>query len=266
MIEAWAWPAELGLLGLVFGSFIATIAIRWPAGRGVARGRSECDACGKMLDARELVPVLSYAMQRGKCRACGVRIAPSHLIAEVLGGAIGVMAGYAAPNIAGAFGALLGWTLLALAMLDYTAFWLPNALTLTLALGGLAQGLLTDIRPPLDERLIGGVAGFGVLWLLAIGYRAARGRHGLGGGDPKMLGALGLWFGWQLLPLIVLLACFYGLVGVAAVWLARRSVSRTTKLPFGVLLALGAWTCWMVWPKPPPPGTVTTVTVKIPNQ
>ena len=266
MTEAWLWPAGLGLLGLVFGSFIATLAIRWPEGRSVARGRSECDSCKKALEARELVPVLSYAVQRGRCRGCGARIAPSHLIVELLGGAIGAMAGHVAPDIAGAFGALLGWTLLALAVLDYAAFWLPNVLTLTLALGGLAQGLLTGIRPPLDERLIGGAAGFAALWLVAMAYRAVRGRHGLGGGDPKMLGALGLWFGWQMLPMIVLLACIFGLIWTAIAWVAKQRVDGSIKLPLGVLLALSAWTHWIVIPKPPPAGTEATVMIMVPPE
>ncbi|RYD67584.1 MAG: prepilin peptidase [Sphingomonadales bacterium] len=253
----------MGLLGLVFGSFIATLAIRWPEGRRVSAGRSACDSCGKALGPAELVPVLSYLRQRGKCRACGARIAPSHLIVELLGGAVGVMAGLVAPDIVGAFGAILGWLLLTLAVLDYTAFWLPNPLNLALALGGLAQGLLTDIPPSMEERLIGGAAGFAVLWLAAMAYRAARGRHGLGGGDPKMLGALGLWFGWTALPGIVLAACLYGLLGVAAVWLATRNVRGTTKLPFGVLLALGAWTGWVLDQMPSEP---VTVTVQLPSE
>ncbi|MBX3564352.1 MAG: prepilin peptidase [Sphingomonas sp.] len=263
MTEAWIWPAGLGLLGLVLGSFIATLVIRWPEGRSVSKGRSECDSCGKKLVPVELVPVLSYMLQRGRCRGCGGLVAPSHLVIELLGCAVGVMAGWAAPGIAGAFGAVLGWMLLALAALDYAAFWLPNALTLALALGGLAQGLLTRAPPPLDERLIGGVAGFAVLWLVAMAYRAVRGRHGLGGGDPKMLGALGLWFGWMTLPFLVLFACFYGLIGVAAIGLARRGVSGATKLPFGVLLALGAWTCWMMNQVP---AQIVTVSVPLPPE
>ncbi|WP_164153873.1 prepilin peptidase, partial [Stenotrophomonas maltophilia] len=82
----------LGVLGLVFGSFIATLAIRWPAGRAISRGRSECDSCGKGLRAGELVPVMSYLFQRGRCRGCGAPIGVSHVLTELLGGAIGVAA------------------------------------------------------------------------------------------------------------------------------------------------------------------------------
>ncbi|MGK6356969.1 prepilin peptidase [Sphingomonas sp. DT-207] len=244
-IEDWVWPALLGVLGLVFGSFIATVAIRWPEGRSALRGRSACDGCGKELRAAELVPVASHVLQRGRCRECGGRIAPSHLVTELIGGAIGVAAGLAAPGIEGACGAVFGWLLLALAAIDFAAFWLPNALTGALAAGGLAVGLFTDIAPPLQERLIGGAAGYGALWLVAMAYRALRGRHGLGGGDPKMLGGIGLWLGWASLPLVVLGACFVGLAAVLLLMLAGRRIGGSMRLPFGTLLAIAAFGVWL---------------------
>ena len=242
--EAWLWPAGLGLLGLVFGSFIATLAIRWPEGRTATRGRSECDGCGKVLGAGELVPVLSFVVQRGRCRGCGGRIAASHLATELVAGAVGVLAGLAAPGLAGVCGAVFGWLLLALAAVDLAAFWLPNVLTGALAVAGLGVGLL-GVAPGIEERLIGGVVGFGALWLVARGYRALRGRHGLGGGDPKMLGGIGLWLGWQSLPLVVLGAAVLGLAVVLAMLAGGRRVSGSARLPFGTLLAVAAWALWL---------------------
>ncbi|MBO9622746.1 MAG: prepilin peptidase [Sphingomonas sp.] len=256
--EAWLWPILLGVLGLVFGSFIATLAIRWPQERSALKGRSQCDGCGKGLGARELVPVLSYVLQRGRCRACGAAIAPSHLVTELIGGAIGVSAGLVAPGVEGACGAVFGWLLLALAAIDFAAFWLPNALTGALAATGLAVGLLADVPPPLTDRLIGGLAGFGTLWLVAMLYRALRGRHGLGGGDPKMLGGIGPWLGWQALPLVVLGACFVGLAAVLMLILGGRRLHGSSRLPFGVMLAVAAFGVWLAEASTPrfPPGTV----------
>lgn len=237
--EAWIWPAGLGLLGLVFGSFIATLAIRWPEGRSVARGRSECDGCGKELRAHELVPVLSYVVQRGKCRACGARIAPSHPATELAGAAVGVLAGLAAPGWASAAGAVFGWLLLALAVIDLAAFWLPNVLTGALAASGLALGVA-----PLADRLIGGAAGFVSLWLVAAAYRALRGRNGLGGGDPKLFGAIGCWSGWQALPMVLLFACTIGIGVVLGFRLDGRGMRGTDRLPFGAMLAPAAFLLW----------------------
>ncbi|MEI9850898.1 MAG: prepilin peptidase [Sphingomonas sp.] len=221
-IEPWVWPAGLGLLGAVFGSFIATVVVRWPEGRSAMKGRSQCDGCGKPLGPHELVPVLSYAVLRGRCAGCEAAIRPSHTVIELLGLAIGVLSGIAAPGADGAALAVFGWLLLALAAIDLAAFWLPDALTGALAAAGLACGLI-GMGPPLEDRLIGGAAGFASLWLIAAAYRALRGREGLGGGDPKLFGAIGLWVGAQGLPIVLLLA---SLMGLAAVLLLRLGGRR----------------------------------------
>lgn len=245
MAEPWLWPAALGLLGLIFGSFIATLAIRWPEGRSVSRGRSECDGCGAVLRPHELVPVVSYLLQRGHCRGCGARIAPSHLAVELLGLCVGVAAGLAAPGIAGVGGAVFGWILLTLAALDLAAFWLPNLVTAALAATGLAAAG-AGLAPPLGDRLIGGAAGFGVLWLVGEGYRRWRGRIGLGGGDPKLFGGIGLWLGWQALPAVLLVACLIGLAAVLILRLRGRVMTASDALPFGVLLAAAAFPTWLI--------------------
>jgi leader peptidase (prepilin peptidase)/N-methyltransferase len=132
-----------------------------------------------------------------------------------------------------------------LAVLDWRAFWLPDRLVLLLALGGLAGGL-AGLSPPLIDRLAGGAAGFAVLWVVAFGYRRLRGREGLGGGDPKLFGAIGLWLGWQLLPAVLLVAGLVGLgiVGVRA--LSGRVMAGTDALPLGTLIAVAAYPAWIM--------------------
>jgi len=245
-IEAWGMPVLLGVLGLVFGSFIATLAIRWPEGRGVSKGRSACDACDKALRAHELVPVLSYMLQRGRCRECAAKIHPTHFLVELAALAVGLTAALVAPPAEAAAGAVFGWLLLALAALDLTHFWLPNRLTGALAVTGVVAALL-GTGPPILDRLIGGAAGFGVLWLVSEAYLWLRGRRGLGGGDPKMFGAIGLWLGWQQLPFVLLLACAIGLALVGLMALGRRRPTGSDRLPFGVMLALGGFAAWILW-------------------
>lgn len=245
MTEAWLWPVGLGALGLIFGSFIATVAIRLPEGRSALRGRSACDGCGATLSPAELVPLGSYLLARGRCRRCGAGIDPFHPAIELAGLLVGVAAGVAAPGLSGVAGAVFGWLLLLLAALDLRAFWLPNWATLTLAVAGLAAGL-AGLPPELTERAIGGVAGFAVLWLVAAAYRRVRGRDGLGGGDPKLLGAIGLWLGWRALPVLVLSASLIGLIYVALLILIGRRPERTMRLPFGLLLAVAAFPLWWI--------------------
>jgi leader peptidase (prepilin peptidase) / N-methyltransferase len=244
MAEAWVWPVALGVFGLIFGSFIATVAIRWPAERSALEGRSECDSCGRTLGPHELVPVLSYAVLRGRCAGCGAAIRPSHLAIELIGLGIGVSAGLAAPGVEGIAGAAFGWLLLLLGALDLTAFWLPDPLTAALAATGLGMGLV-GMAPPLEDRLIGGVAGFASLWLVAAAYRTVRGREGLGGGDAKLFAGIGLWLGWQALPLVLLAASLIGLSAVLGLRAGGNRLKATDRLPLGTMLAIAAWALWL---------------------
>lgn len=228
------------MLGAIFGSFIAALVIRWPQGRSVLTGRSHCDSCDTVLGPRDLVPLISALASGGRCRTCHTAIDPIHWRIELAGLLIGLSAGVLIDGPSAFAVAVFGWLLLALAALDITDFWLPDQLTITLALAGLATGLL-GIAPAMEDRLIGGVAGFAGLWTLGATYKAYRGREGLGGGDPKLLGAIGLWIGWQLLPVTLVLAGMAGL-GVALFWLATgRGVRADDRLPFGALLAIAAY-------------------------
>lgn len=237
------WPAALGTLGLIFGSFIATLALRWPEGRSALHGRSACDSCRKPLGAHELVPLLSYALQRGRCRACGGTIHPGHLAVEIAGALVGIAAGLVAPGWEGVAGAIFGWLLLALAALDLAAFWLPNVLTGLLALTGIVDGLFFD--PDWIDRILGGLLGFGLLCLVAFTYRHVRGREGLGGGDPKMFGGIGLWLGATMLAPVLLAASVTGLAVALAMRVSGRRMEMTSRLPLGTLLAIAAFPAWL---------------------
>jgi leader peptidase (prepilin peptidase)/N-methyltransferase len=244
MVDALVWPALLGVLGAIAGSFLATIAVRWPAGRSVLGGRSACDSCGRTLAAHELVPLVSGAMAGGRCRSCGAAIDARHLLVEAGCVAIGVAAGLAAPGWQAVAGAMFGWLLLVLAILDATDFWLPDELVAGLALSGAVTAWWCP--PDLAERIVGGVAGFALLWLVAAGYRRWRKREGLGGGDPKLLGAIGLWLGWRLLPAVLLVAGLVGLGWVAFQHLRGRTMAGDDALPLGTLLAIAAYPAWLV--------------------
>nr|WP_184116843.1 A24 family peptidase [Sphingomonas abaci] len=235
----------LGGLGLILGSFIGALVVRWPQGRSVASGRSACDGCGRTLRAVELVPLLSALWQRGRCRSCGAAIDPIHWQMEAAALAIGVSAGLVAPGAAGMAGAAFGWLLLALAALDWRAFWLPDRLTGLLAAIGIL-GAMADVPPPMADRLVGGALGFGLLWAIAAGYRRWRGREGMGGGDPKLFGAIGLWLGWRMLPAVLLVAALIGLGVVVARRLAGRPMAADDALPFGTLLAMAAYPAWLM--------------------
>lgn len=221
------------MLGLVAGSFIATLVMRLPADLPIT-GRSRCDSCRAGVRARDLWPLLSFAVLRGRCRACGARIDPRHPAIEAVAAVIGVTALVVAPGAQGFALALFGWALLAAGAIDADHFWLPHALTVPLLAGGLAFGL-----PPFAERALGAGLGAGALAVVAAGYRAWRGRDGLGGGDVVLFAGVGAWLGgWWLAP-VMLGASLLGLGSVAARVLGGRPAPE--RLPLGALIAAVAF-------------------------
>ena len=233
------------VLGAVIGSFLAAILVRWPEGRSVVRGRSHCDSCGATLGARDLVPILSWFLVKGRCRRCGAAIDRRHLAVEAGAALVGLTAILAHPLPTAIFTAILGWWLFLLAALDIEHQWLPDRLTWPLLGAGLAVALV-GVGPPVEARLIGAAAGFAALAAIGWSYERLRGREGLGGGDPKLFGAIGAWLGWQQLPLVLAGAGAIGLAVLAAMRLRGEKVAATDRMPLGTLMALAAWPIWLL--------------------
>ena len=160
------------------GSFLGVLIWRLPAERPIAWARSACEHCNATLTPRDLVPLVSWALRRGRCRYCGVGIGwfyPAVELAALLvaGLALGFDRGLAAWIDAG-----LGWWLLALAWIDIRDWLLPDVLTLPLILVGLAEAVV--LAPDtLPARAVGAVLGWAALQAIAWGYRRLRGREGL---------------------------------------------------------------------------------------
>jgi len=233
------WPIALGGLGAILGSFLATVAIRWPAGRSAMVGRSTCDHCGRQVAARDLIPIASALLLRGKARCCDATIDPLHGWVEAGCAMVGLLAGVVLPGPIGLVIAAFGWLLVLVVALDATELWIPDPLVATLAVAGLLSALV--LPPLLSERLIGGAIGFGVLWLIGFSYHRLRGQEGLGGADPKLFGAIGLWLGWRMLPPVLLIAAMVGLGIVMWRMATGRAVARDDAVPFGAYLAIAAY-------------------------
>jgi len=232
------------IAGAIVGSFLATILVRWPEGRSVVAGRSQCDGCGAALRAAELVPILSYLAARGRCRRCGAQIDARHMLVEVAAGLIGLVSVLAHPLPMAAATLVFGLMLLILAALDAEHQWLPDALTWPLIPLGLLAAWI-GWGPPLLDSALGALAGGGTLWGLGWLYSRLRGREGIGGGDPKLLTGIGAWVGVLQLPLVLLGAGLFGLVAVALMQMRGRTVDAATRLPLGTLMALAAWPIWL---------------------
>lgn len=230
--------------GPLVGSFIAAASLRLPARESVVFARSRCDACRRTLGALEIVPIVSHLALGGQCRTCKAPISRRHLALELAGLSIGAFSVLAFDGSTSLAAAVLGWQLLLLAVLDAEHYWLPRALTLSLAVSGLVEAVLLESEG-LVSRLIGLGAGYTSLKLIALTYRLVRRRDGLGGGDAYLLAGIGAWLGWRPLPAVVLLAAAAGITFLIALRLAGRKVGATTAVPFGVLLAPAAWIVWL---------------------
>jgi leader peptidase (prepilin peptidase)/N-methyltransferase len=230
-----------GLIGTIAGSFIGLVADRWPRGESIAAGRSHCTACQHQLHALQLIPIVSFCVQRARCRHCRAALPIDLLLAEIGGGGAAMLAlacGESWPGMAAL--ALFGWALVLLALLDARQLWLPDAVTIPLCLAGLASAAVLPALS-LPERGTGAAAGFLSLEVLRRAYRWLRGREGLGGGDPKLLAAIGAWLGAPALPIIVLSAALLGLGWAGVLHFRKAGINQTTQLPLGTLLAFAAF-------------------------
>jgi leader peptidase (prepilin peptidase)/N-methyltransferase len=243
-LTVWIWPV---LMAPFIGSFIGVLVLRTDAPGSIVMGRSACPSCGAVLGAGDLVPVLSYLAAKGRCRYCGEHIGIFHPLIELAAVGVGL---WSAAVVSGAMlwaSCVLGWTLLALAAIDFKYYLLPDFLTLPLILIGVLATALFGQGMVLDHA-IGAASGFGFAVLLRYLYRRWRGREGMGLGDAKLLSASGAWVSWQGLPSVILIASLSGLAFVLL--RPRRSVrlSLTDRIAFGTFLCLGTWIVWLYGP------------------
>ena len=230
--------ALVGLLGLVFGSFMNVCIYRLPRQLSPVRPRSGCTTCGHVLSSYENVPIVSYLVLRGRCRGCGAPISPMYPIVEAITGLM-FFGGYLLYGPSALLGArlLFGCAMIVLFVIDLQHKILPNVITLPGIVAGL---LLSDVAGPgWQASLIGIAAGGGSLWLIAEIYYRLRKEEGLGMGDVKMLAMIGAFLGWKLVLLTLVLSSFSGTIVGVGVLIARRE-SLKYAMPFGTFLAIGA--------------------------
>lgn len=243
------------LIGLVVGSFLNVVIHRVPRGQSIVRPGSRCPACGRPIRWYDNIPVLSWIVLLGRCRACGARI-PVRYPAVELGGAIVAVAALLrwGPTVSGVEAALFGWISLALGLIDLEHKLLPDVMTLPSIAGGLAFSFAGGLATPQDA-VLGAVVGAAIPAALIVIYKRLRGVEGMGWGDVKYLGAIGAVTGLMgCLTVLVLAAVAGAAVGILLIVAGRGS--RETELPFGTFLAAAAlawlylppsWLAWIPW-------------------
>lgn len=257
------------VLGLLVGSFINVVILRWPprllwAWRADARAvldlpdentpqppgfvvdRSHCPGCGHTLSWWENLPLLSFMALRGRCRACSMRISWQYPLVEALGAAVpmSVMAVYA-PGWPALMLILAGWLLLTLSAIDVRTQLLPDQLVYVLLWSGLAAPAF-GLRqaPSTSQAIIGAILGYGLLWSVSWIFSRVRGKQGMGHGDFKLLAAIGAWSGpLAIFPVIAIASVVGAVYGIAVMLLFRTSSQK--QVPFGPFLAIAAWMQWL---------------------
>jgi leader peptidase (prepilin peptidase) / N-methyltransferase len=224
-----------GVLGALVGSFLNVVAYRLPRHESLIRPRSHCRACGTPVKPYDNVPVLSWLLLRGHCRGCGAPISVRYPLVEGLTAALcvgAVLVHHSAAAIALSIALILLVVPAALIDLEYRI--IPNRITALGAVLALLIGVALDPGGE-PERLIAGAAAGGFLLLAALAYPG-----GMGMGDVKLAGVMGLFLGPAVAPGL-LIALLSGVL-VGAVIIARKGArqGRKTAVPFGPFLALGA--------------------------
>lgn len=227
------------LLGLVLGSFYNVCIHRYLTGNSIVWPGSHCPHCANSLSWWENIPLLSFLLLRGRCRACRAPISWRYPVVEAVSGLWAFL-------LAWQFGLSTAWLvymafgglLIVASFIDLDSFILPDRLTLP---GGLLALLTAPTLLGLSwsAAVLGAVAGAGSFWLLQQGYKWLRGVEGLGTGDIKLMFLLGGLLGWQGLPLVIFLGAVSGLA-ISLFYLIRdRSQGMQTAIPFGPFLSLG---------------------------
>ncbi len=223
-----------GVLGAIVGSFLNVVSYRLPRHESLISPASHCPKCGTPVKPYDNIPVLSWLLLRGRCRSCAAPISARYPLVEALTAALCVGVVLVHPS---ASGIALSVTLILLvvpaALIDLEHRIIPNQLTLLGAVLALVLGLALDPSGEPD-RLIAGAAAGGFLLLAALAYPG-----GMGMGDVKLAGVMGLFLGGAVAPAILVALVAGVLVGVAII--ARKGAAgRKTAVPFGPFLALGA--------------------------
>ena len=233
-----------GLFGAVIGSFLNVCIVRLPAEQSVVTPPSRCPQCGKPVEWRDNIPMLSWLLLGGKCRGCQAPISILYPLVELATALLWAgMAWYYGLSLEALTGALFGTLLIGIALTDAREYIIPNEFTY----GGLAIGLVLSAAGGLDSvlsALIGAAVGFGILWLVGIAGRWAFKEEAMGGGDIKMMAMVGAFVGWQ----GVLLTICLGALAGTAIFLPLTLLGRKKLVPFGVFLAIGAAVTYVIGP------------------
>ena len=271
--QPYALPVVVLILSLLIGSFLNVVILRYPimlfrswlidskdlrenlpehtalndldSAYTLSKPASHCPRCQSPVKAWQNIPILSYILLKGKCSGCAehgkeTKISIRYPLIELATGLLSLALLIKFPfSIQLAAMLVFTWSLVTMSMIDIDHQILPDTMTLSL----MWLGLLLNIDHTfvdLQSAVIGAMAGYLSLWSVYWLFKLATGKDGMGFGDFKLLAALGAWFGWQFLPMIILLSSLVGaVVGIAGIMILGRD--KNIPIPFGPYLAAAGW-------------------------
>ena len=231
------------ILGSIWGSFSNVCIHRLPNNKGVAKGRSYCPSCKKQIRWYDNIPIFSYVLLKAKCRDCSAKINVKYFLVELICALSFVWFFYLfGLSLTTLLFFILSIFFIIIFFIDLKHFIIPNELTFPL----MAIGLFKSFDPNLNQylfpnflnSLVGGVAGYLIIWMIIFIYKRLRNKEGMGLGDAKLLSAIGFWFGWMSIPFILFFSSFIALV-LAIPSLINKSKNLSSQIPFGPYLILG---------------------------
>lgn len=255
------------LLGLTIGSFLNVVIYRLPLmleadwksqcrellqqspqtedKMTLSRPASSCPQCHHKIRVWENIPLISYLLLAGKCSNCKTPIPIQYPLVELLTAllSLGVALRFGV-SLQTLFALMLTWSLIAMSVIDLHKLILPDDITLPVLWLGLLISLFSVFSDPVNS-IIGAVAGYLILWSVFQLFKLVTGKEGMGYGDFKLLALFGAWFGWEQLPLIIILSSASGAV-IGILMIAMTKHQRDIPIPFGPYLAIAGWIS-MIW-------------------
>ena len=231
------------ILGSIWGSFSNVCIHRLPDNKSVSRGRSYCPSCKKQIRWYDNIPIFSYVFLKAKCRDCSAKINVKYLLVELICALSFVWFFYLfGLSLTTLLFFILSIFFIIIFFIDLKHFIIPNELTFPL----MAIGLLKSFDPNLNQylfpnflnSLIGGVAGYIIIWMIIFIYKRLRNKEGMGLGDAKLLSAMGFWFGWVSIPSIIFFSSAIALLSVIPD-LIKNKKKLSSQIPFGPHLIIG---------------------------
>ena len=226
----------VSVLGALWGSFANVCIYRLPLRGGVVKGRSFCPKCKKKIFWYENIPILSYLILGGKCSKCKKKISFQYLLVESISiFSFLIIYYFFGVSITTILLIILFLSFIVIFFIDLKHYIIPDILTFPMMVLGFLKSFdpnLNPLFPNYINSLLGGIIGYGIIWLLILFYKKIRNKEGMGLGDAKILAVVGFWFGWVSIPFVIFLSSTIALI-VVIPDLLKKKKKLTSQIPFG---------------------------------